>query len=242
MPSTRSLRRSVPFDPGFVERHPLLWPLRRAAAVLAAHRDWPDVAAWGAVFAGAPPITFRVAAPRGRRPGRAPRPPDALYDAMIVERGVVPSRPRHWHDFANALVWGTFPRAKLALHRRQGGLVAARRGAAPSPLPPHRSREQDGLAMIDEGGVVALAAPGAELRLVFGHALYEGFVLGVRGMTARMVRLPVAALARDPVAQADAALAAALAGDGLSTRPESLPRVFVPDAPAAPWLPPGRDQ
>ncbi len=236
MPSTRSLRRSVPFDPAFVERHPLFWPLRRAAAVFAVRSDWPDVASWGAVFAGAPPIQSRVAAPRGRRPARPPRSPETLYDAMIVERGVVPSRPRHWHDFANALVWGTCPRAKLALHRRQAALVAARLGAAPSRLPPHRSREQDGLAMIDEGGVIALAAPGAELRLVFGHALYEGFVLGVRRMTARMVHLRVAALAPDRIAQADAALAAALAGDELSTLPESLPRVFVPDAPTAPWL------
>jgi hypothetical protein len=41
--------------------------------------------------------------------------------------------------------------------------------------------------MIDEGGVVALATPSSELRLVFGHALYEGFVLGVRDMTAPLV-------------------------------------------------------
>ena len=151
---------------------------------------------------------------------------------------MVPSRERSWHDFANALVWGTFPRAKAALHRRQAALVAARIDPGAARLPAHRTREQDGLAMIDEGGVLALAAPAAERWLVFGHAIYEGFVLGVPRMTGRMVRLPVAALAGDAVAQADAALAAWLADPSRSTAPETLPRAFVPDAAVAPWAPP----
>lgn len=242
MPSTRSLRRAVPFDPRLLARHPLLWPLARAARAFAEHRDWPPVATWRAVFgtSAAPPIEFSVAAPLSRRPRRAPRSPETLYDATIVERRLVPSRERHWHDFANALVWGTFPQAKAALHRRQGALVAARIDPAAPRLPPHRSRPQDGLAMIDEGGVVVLQAPTAELRLVFGHALYEGFVLGVRRMTARAVVVPVPALAADALAQADAALAATLADAMFSTVPESLPRLWVPDEAIAPWIPPPR--
>jgi len=239
VPSIRAARRSLPFDPGFALRHPLLWPLARAASAFAGANDWPAVASWNALFAGAtspPPIRFTVAAPRPRRGGR--RPPfdrSTSYDASIVERGVVPSRERHWHDFLNALVWATFPRAKAALHRRQGALLDARLDpAAPRP-PAHRTREQDGLAMIDEGGVIALAAPAAELRLVFGHALYEGFVLGVPRMTARMVRLPVAALEDDAIGQADAALATWLADGARSTLPELLPRAFVPDVADAGW-------
>jgi hypothetical protein len=239
VPSIRSLRRAVPFDSRFLERHPLLWPLARAATAFAGHADWPAVDSWRAVFADArtPPIGFAAAAPPPRRRPRPPRSVATLYDSTIVERGVVPSRERHWHDFANALVWGTFPHAKAALHRRQGALVAARIDPARPRLPAHRSREQDGLAMIDEGGVVALTAPAAELWLVFGHAVHEGFVLGVRGMTARLVRLPVPALAADPIAQADAALATALADPTFSTLPSSLPRAFVPDEPVAPWVP-----
>ena len=85
--------------------------------------------------------------------------------------------------------------------------------------------------------MLSLEAPDSELRLVFGHGLYEGFVLGVRRLTARVARLPVAALGRDPIAQADAALAARLADPAWSTHPDSLPRVYVPDAPIAPWMP-----
>ena len=236
MPSLRAVRRSVPFDAGFAARHPLFWPLERAARAFAASPTWPPVASWNALFAGVAPVEFVAAAPRPRRARRASVDPSALYDASITGRGVVPSRERHWHDFMNALVWTTFPRAKAALHRRQGALVAARIDPRAPRLPAHRTRAQDGLAMIDEGGVVALVAPARELHLVFGHAVYEGFVLGVRAMTARMVRLAVPVVDDDPLAQADAALAAALAADDFSTLPEALPRVFVPDEPTAAWL------
>jgi Protein of unknown function (DUF3025) len=234
------MRRSVAFDPQFLTRHPLLWPLDRAARAFADAAEWPAVRSWGAVFAAgaAPPIGFAVARPRPRGGRRRRSTPTTLYDVSIIERGVVPSRERHWHDFFNALVWGTFPRAKAALHRRQAAMLAARLQPDGPRLPPHRTREQDGLAMIDEGGVIALTAPRAELLLVFGHAVYEGFVLGVPDMTARAVRLDVPKLAADPIAQADLALALALADPTFSTLPDDLPRVFVPDAPLAPWMRP----
>lgn len=239
MPSIRAARRSLPFDPRLPARHPLLWPLARAARPFAGADEWPPVASWQRVFAAAtgvaPPVAFVVAPPRPRRGRRAPLDRSMAYDASIVERGVVPSRERHWHDFLNALVWGTFPRAKAALHRRQGALVDARLDPAVPRPPAHRTREQDGLAMIDEGGVIALVAASRELRLVFGHAVYEGFVLGVPRMTARMVRLPVDALLDDPIAQADAALAAWLDDATVSTLPEALARVFVPDEACAGW-------
>jgi len=235
VPSLRAVRRSVPFDPRFVTRHPLSWPLERAARAFADAGAWPPVASWRAVFAGAAPVDFIATAPRPRR-ARGLRPTSGLYDASIIDRGLVPSRERHWHDFANALVWGTFPRAKAALHRRQAALITARIDPRAPRRPEHRTREQDGLAMIDEGGVVALVAPAGELRLVFGHALHEGFVLGVPTMTARMVRLAVPRLDADPVAQADAALAAALADPAFSTAPGALPRVYIPDAGVPPWV------
>ncbi len=243
MASIRAVRRAEPFDSQLSTRHPLMWPLVRAARPFVDAGEWPAVSAWNAVFAAgaAPPVEFVSAKPRPRGGERRRRTQSTIYDVSIIERGLVPSRERHWHDFFNALVWGTFPRAKVALHRRQAAMLTARLDAgAPRTLPPHRTREQDGLAMIDEGGVLALTtpAPGQALHLVFGHAVYEGFVLGVPAMTARTVRLPVAEWAADPVAQADAALAAALADPAFSTLPDDLPRVFVPDEPLPPWMPP----
>lgn len=94
-----------------------------------------------------------------------------MYDARIVNEGVVPTREGSWHDLMNALVWATFPRAKKALHTRQHGLV---RVAQPGESL-RRPRELDALALLDEGGV-AVTKDGA--RIVFGHAIYEGYVLG----------------------------------------------------------------
>jgi hypothetical protein len=95
-------------------------------------------------------------------------------------------------------------------------------------LPNHRTRELDALAMLDEGGVLALEAPEARLLLIFGHAIYEGLVLTGAQMTGRMVQLPVAALAPAPLAQADTALAALLRDPTSVSHPDQLPRVFVP--------------
>jgi len=91
----------------------------------------------------------------------------------------------------NALVWATFPLAKRALHTRQHGLVVP---AAPGESA-RRPRELDALALFDEGGLVVKREPsatetlteeelaaeieaGKATALVFGHAIYEGIVLG----------------------------------------------------------------
>jgi hypothetical protein len=55
-------------------------------------------------------------------------------------------------------------------------------------------------------------------------------------MTARVVELPVAALAADPIAQADAELAGALADPARVTHPEGLPRIFVPAQDEPSWM------
>jgi hypothetical protein len=89
------------------------------------------------------------------------------YDTRIVLDGVVPTRAGSWHDLLNACVWATFPKTKLAIHRRQHALVV--------PGAPRRTPEQDAIAMVDEGGILLLQ--GAE-ALVVGHAIFESFVEG----------------------------------------------------------------
>jgi hypothetical protein len=88
-------------------------------------------------------------------------------------------------------------------------------------LPPTRSREHDALALIDEGGVVVLEGAGAEVMVLFGHALYEGLVLGRGAMTACAIRAPVDTVPDDPhvrVALADEALARHLQSAPLEPR------------------------
>lgn len=146
-------------------------------------------------------MRFREQPPKRRRRGRrGPLDAAALYDARIHLEGWVPTRPGSWHDFLNMLVWAAFPRAKVELHARQHRAMAARLDAAARTLPGARTREQDGLAILDEGGLLLLCeerrAPevedalearrpeavreviraGGAATLIFGHALYESLV------------------------------------------------------------------
>lgn len=101
------------------------------------------------------------------------------YIARCLD-GAVPSRRRNLHDLMNALVWSRFPLAKRALCRRQVA-VAVERGAPTNRL---RTRAQDRLAMIDEGGIFVVG----RREIVFGHALLED---AIRGRSSRGVRLTI---------------------------------------------------
>lgn len=226
---TESLRRAradatAAFDGRFFERDPLFSPIVPVAQIFAEYTDWPDTAAIDAALAVRAGVRFVPAKRRPRR-HRGPVALDDMYDAHII-RGEVPTRARDWHDFLNALVWATYPRAKAALHARQhralltwarenGELLEGDRVAR---LPNARTRELDALALVDEGGVLVLE----EARMVFGHALFEGLVFRVPAMIARAVPL------EGSLADADALLAARLAGP---LAPEILPRVTLREAP-----------
>ena len=209
----------APFDPSFFERDRLFWPISGGAQAFSEYVEWPPVADYGAriseaaaagLLRSAPRVAFREQPPKPRRRRRATTRARDLYDGRIVEEGWVPTRPGSWHDFLNMLVWAVFPEAKQQLHARQHRAISARlpapedgaAGARPATLPNARTREQDALALLDEGGVLIACRPAAlesarealrerrgdeALRLfaerearavVFGHAIFEGLVLG----------------------------------------------------------------
>lgn len=147
----------------FFDESPLYAPIRDAAALFAGCAAFPSPEEIDEALRARAGVRFVRQHPREK----------VLYDARIVNEGVVPTRAGSWHDFLNALVWATFPRAKAALHRRQHAIVV--------PGAPRRTAEGDALAMLDEGGVFLLCS--GELR-VFGHAIYEGRVLGRRALAA----------------------------------------------------------
>jgi hypothetical protein len=226
------------WDPTFFFRSRLFWPVERAARVLRACAQWPRPDELTRLFDGEPPVRFEPAPPRARR-GRAPA-PEARYDARIALARRVPTRARSWHDLSNALVWATFPNAKVALHARQHAIIAAR--IRPDlRVPGSRTREQDALAMLDEGGVVLLCAHAsrpaldraiardstpelvrlveqrAATALVFGHAIYEALACGPSRELRAVARIvEVDAITADLMAcvhDADGALARLLTRD-----------------------------
>ena len=155
--------------------------------------DWPEVSRYRTLLDA--DVDFVV--PAGRLPAGLD---DSDVDDSYIGRcvfGAVPTRTGNLHDLMNALTWAAFPRAKLSLCRRQVA-VARARGRHTNRL---RTRAQDRLAMIDEGGMLAL--PDDHSR-VFGHGLLEDLVLGRRS---RGFSLVVESDADDVVGAAITALA-----------------------------------
>ncbi len=194
------------WDPGAVERIDALWPLYDAARAFAEQRSWPSIDDWNDALRGdEPPPRAASGAPirferqPSRRVLRSRRQELLGYDESIFLHGIVPSREGNWHDFFNMLAWRSFPDAKRALNARQYE-AQQRRVLDGDRDSGRRTREQDALAMLDEGGLLLLAGdPFAALVedslarndhavlcemvragelaiLVFGHALCEQLV------------------------------------------------------------------
>ena len=172
------------------------WPSLQDLQRLAAARE-PSI-----VTAGGAPLAFVAQQTRSRRG-------DDRYEARIYLRGEVQVRQASWHDLLNALVWLTFPQAKVALNARhyQALLEQQATGAA------NRGPVQDALTLFDEGGVI-VAASDADLLghvkrfawkdlfwrerqrvavcmrfCLFGHALYEKALEPFSGITGRGILL-----------------------------------------------------
>jgi len=198
-----------------------------------APETWSAMHAARSQEAGVPALRFEAAPakkPR-RRTRREPVILGELYEGRIVERGSVPTRLDDWHDFFNALAFLAFPAAKWALHARQYKLLAARIDPRARRLPGARTREQDALSLLDEGGILialeperaralpadveafqvelaALLERGEARAVPFGHALFEHLVLGRDDMLGTMLVVPVCG----PGQMERAALRAALDG------------------------------
>lgn len=133
----------------------------------------------------------------------SPKDDGLAYEARIWACGEVETRPDNWHDFFNALVWLTFPRAKAALNARHARVLATQ--------PDGRGRERDAMTHFDECGVLVVSSDASLLELVrafrwrelfwarrvelgstlrcfvFGHATYEQLLAPFRGLTAKAV-------------------------------------------------------
>lgn len=218
------------------------WPLGEPLAQLGACPTWPSVARIGEVLAACgvtnvagTPLRTELQPPKPRRaaPG-ALRRRDELYDARIDGEGVLPTRARSYHDLFNALVWASFPRTKAAISARQHAIWRRTLPQTFHRLPSARTREQDALAMLDEGGLVLVTSPEQEAEVaslvadgaldvleararegtlagvIVGHAVYEHFVSASGPVRAATVVLSLRAPLAEPglVGRVDAALAA----------------------------------
>lgn len=202
MPRRASARDRVPSAdawPGVLLGSPVLASVAPWAARLADLPDFPAVAALDAALrdrlALEPAVSLEPQVKAKKR--GAPRDRDTLYEVRVHVHRRVPTRERSWHDLTNALVWAAFPRSKRALVARQHAILEAVVPPGATRLPGARTREQDALALLDEGGIVLMVRArdhedvrrahhegdedalcrlrdaGCLAPLVFGHALME---------------------------------------------------------------------
>ena len=188
-----------------VFEHAAFDSVRGALATMGDDAALPDVAAIDAALGARAGVRF-VASPRKPLSSRE-------YNGRVARAGEVSTRAGVWHDFANALVWATFPRAKRALHARQSSCLEARNARGE----PNRTPEEDALAILDEGGLLRVCeeegdgGAAVERTLVFGHAILESVALDRPLILGRGARLRLACVEGDAVARlADAALTARL--------------------------------
>jgi hypothetical protein len=137
---------------------------------------------------------------------------ESQYEPRCYLTGEVQTRPNNWHDFFNALVWLTFPKAKAAINKRH--YVALTNAVEANGS--QRGKVRDIATLFDESGVIVVCANSelAELLctfqwkdlfwqhraqtelamgfFIFGHGLYEKGLQPYLGMTGQGLLLNVA--------------------------------------------------
>src|SRR5687768_9988273 len=104
----------------FAELSTVFAPLSILAARFASNEDWPTLDELNALAVESRlDVRFVSQAPKRRRWKRRPDEPSVPYEERVYRLREIPTRPRNWHDFFNALVWILFPHTKAALNERQ---------------------------------------------------------------------------------------------------------------------------
>ncbi len=227
--------------PDFAALSPVFAPLVASCPRLATLEDWPTLADFNAEaerlgLATADGVALKFVKAEKRRRRRSRTPGDALglpYEQRIHQLGQVSTRLASWHDLYNMLTWATFPKTKAALNLRQ--ILAEKPSDEQRARGVSRSREQDRLAMFDEGGVIKVQCDGvADQFLVLGHALFESLTLGnadIRALTLTIDLPASSSLAAERLAEADGAAAALVAAgcfrDATGPWPDASLRAIV---------------
>lgn len=211
-------RREV-WDGGLFLDRPLFVPLRSKGEGFRRFQSWPSVGDYNAILlnnheirsdSGAV-ILFEVQEKAKLRKRKEPLTISSMYEGRIYTTGRVPTRPCNWHDLFNAMVWAAFPRSKRALNARHFRAASERLGGA--GLSGARTREQDALAIVDEGGLLVLCEREAEAEvdallaradtsvlpallgdaraapMIIGHAVYEHLMMSSDWVRAYVVLL-----------------------------------------------------
>ncbi len=207
--------KKTEWDARFFTRSSIFEPFLPLSAFISAFNTWPTsqdlntlrqrISTDIATFSGMP-IQF---APQVNENADSANDHSSVlpYERSIHLTGTVPTRPENWHDFFNALVWLTFPKAKAALnqiHVQSLNQAMQHKNKVRGPL-------RDAATLFDESGVIVLSSQPELITLLqqrewktvfwqhrasvltsmrfilFGHALYEKALRPYVGMTGKGV-------------------------------------------------------
>lgn len=184
---------SLPFHawrPDFVGDHSIFEPFRVMGIDFKNFPEFPNLEQINELHKAlkiescfGPNFRFIPQAPRARRR----RLEQESYEQLVFRTGSVPTRSRSWHDLFNALSWMLFPKTKHAIIHRTIEInhkvdqQSAKAGRV-------RSREQERMAMFDEGGMILI---NDVVPLIFGHAIWEHAALNDFGTTCLSIPVEV---------------------------------------------------
>jgi hypothetical protein len=183
------------------------------------------------------------------------------YEARVYPDAELEVRERDWHDLLNVIVWLAYPRAKAALNARHVVAAAAETSG--------RGAVRDALTLLDESGMIVLAARDDLLQHVrdfrwktlfwhereavresmrflgFGHALLQKVLRPYVGLTAHAVLfdatpIELNAPAARQLEAVDERLAAALADPARFKSARTLSPLPVLGVPG--WWPPNEHE
>ncbi|MES2538761.1 MAG: DUF3025 domain-containing protein [Pseudomonadota bacterium] len=154
-------------------RRPWLAPLLPAAAPILQAQDWREAlnaAAFAASLCNHRGLPIRFVP-------QSDLPADTPYEAFISATGGVPTRS-NLHDFFNALVWLTFPKAKAQLNALQAMEIAgaARMPDAGGAHGARRGKLRDAATIFDENAAILVATDQDLVAALRGHQWRELFI------------------------------------------------------------------
>lgn len=198
--------------PSIMQQSLLFKPLQPVIARLQCN-DFPGLEEWNALLARyfhditvhrGLPLRF-IAQETGRQGF------ESQYEPRCYLTGEVQTRANNWHDFFNALVWLTFPKAKAAINTRHYQSLLHPVMVSES----QRGKVRDMATLLDESGVIVVSANAGLTELlcsfqwkelfwehreqvcsetgfyIFGHGLYEKALKPYLGMTGQGLVLQV---------------------------------------------------
>lgn len=190
------------WDAHFFDRSPAFEPFLPLSGFIPAFKNWPTFQQLNHLKAmmhadittcSGMPVQFVSQISEGKNSEYSGNAAIRQYENRIYLTGEVPTRQENWHDFFNALVWLTFPRAKAALNQIHFQSLHDNVRNETEKRGPLR----DAATLFDESGVIVLSSrsewitllqqhawktvfwrhrasiPASMRFILFGHALYE---------------------------------------------------------------------